>query len=319
MSLQRIITIVSACFCFLSSDLYSQGHYNGGSYNANDFFIPPASGWVFSLYYSYADMNYHNHSGKRAENIMISENPPLSLKAEQNVTTESIIPMLIYFGKNKIINARWGVLALPSINNPTSGIALDFYSGQTKLINRTVNFRSYGFGDFYLQPIWLTWENKRLSTTVSYGFWAPTGKYKANDPENLGLGYWSHNIRGASRYKASSKINVMGALTYEFNSGQKGTDFKEASHLTLDTGVSYNFPAGHEIGILGFGNIQLEDDKGTKASLEKDTTYGLGIYGSYWIIPGKLGTLARVTNNFFTQNRFGGISFQIGVNYLFFK
>jgi hypothetical protein len=147
----------------------------------------------------------------------------------------------------------------------------------------------------------------------------PTGKYQVNDPENVGLGYWSHNFRVASRYKPNAKISLTGALTYELNGKQKDVDFTEASHLTFDYAASYNFTMGHEVGIMGFGAWQTGNDKGEKAVLLKDQIYGLGLYGSYWFVPGKFGVLGRVLNNFGTRNRYGGFAFQIGLNYLLFN
>lgn len=302
-----------------SSNSYAQVHYIGGIFNPNDYFVSSTSGWVFSMYYSYSQMDYYNASGDKSDIIEINQNPPFSVEVVQKVKTHSVIPMIIYFGKGKIMNANWGLMALPMVNNPNANIALDFYLDQTSASSESINIKSFGFGDFYLQPIWLTWEKNKLSTTFSYGLWIPVGKYETNNPENVGLGYWSHNFRVATRYKPSAKFSFTGAVTFELNSKQKGVDFTEAPHLTFDYGGSYNFQMGHEIGFFGFGNWQTGNDKGEKAVVLKDQYYGLGIYGSYWFVPGKFGALARLSDNFGIQNRFGGFSFQVGINYLLFN
>lgn len=309
-------TLLSLIILLASSNLSGQGHYNGGSFNPNDYFVPASTGWIFSLYYSYSQMDYYNNSGEKADVIEINQDPPVSVQIGQKVETQSAIPMIIYFGKNPVLNAKWGILALPMINNPNANIALDFYTGQTLSGSKTVNFKSFGLGDLYLQPVWLTWGKKKFTTTFSYGAWIPVGKYKINDPENVGMGYWSQNFRLASRYQPVPKLSFTAGVTYELNSKQKGTDFIESSHLTLDYGGSYNFLMGHEIGFFGFGTWQTGNDKGQKAVLNNDQIYGVGIYGSYWFVPGKIGMLSRFTGNFGTQNRFGGLSFQIGINYL---
>jgi hypothetical protein len=227
--------------------------------------------------------------------------------------------MGMYFGKGKFLNARWGVLALPMFNNPNSNIALDFYIGQDTAINQNININSFGLGDFYFQPLWLTWEKSKWAATFSYGFWLPTGKYTVNDPENIGLGYWSHNLRAAGRYKPNATLGFVGAATVELNSNQDGVDFTEAAHFTFDYGASYSFTMGHEVGILGFGGVQLGSDKGEKAFPPKDQYFGVGLYGSYYFIPGRLGVLSRFMHNFGVRNRFGGPSFVIGLNYLLLK
>lgn len=296
-----------------------QGHYNGSSFNTNDYFIPPVSGFVFSLYYSYSDMNYYNGLNKKTDIIEISQNPPFSLQMGQSVKTHSIIPMISYFGKKKLLKAKWGLLMLPMFNNPSANIALDFYAGQTLASSQKIRLKSFGLGDFYLQPLWLTWSKNKLATTLSYGSWIPIGKYKVDDSGNIGLGYWSHNLRYIARYKPKTTFSITAGFTFEFNSKQNGTDFRESPHLTFDYGGSYNFLKGHEVGVYGFGTWGIGKDKGEKALAYNDQIFGIGIYGSYWFIPGKLGMLARTSYNFGTKYRFGGPSFQIGINYLLFN
>ena len=294
----------------------AQGHYAGSSFNPNDYFIPPVSGWVFALYYSYTNMNYYNGAGKKADVIQLSQNPPLNIAVGQQAVTHSAIPMFIRFGKGKILNANWGYLVLPMFNNPNANMALDYYLGQTNVGSQSMKFNSFGLGDMYIQPVWLTWEKKKLSTTFSYGVWLPVGKYEPNSTDNIGMGYWSHNFRVANRYKPSAQYSIMGALTLEVNSQQKGNDFKEAPHLAFDFGGSYSFPKGHEVGLMGYGQWQLGEDQGSKATLPQDRIYSLGTYGAYWIKPGKLSVLGRFNYNFGARNRFAGLSFQLGINFL---
>lgn len=310
--------LLITCLLFLYAwSARAQGHYVGGSFNTNDYFVPPSPGWVFTLYYSYSGTDFHNASGNKADIIQISQNPPVNISLGQKVKTHSIIPMALYFGKGKVLNANWGVLLLPMLNNPNANIALDFYLGQNNVGGRDIDIRSFGFGDMYVQPIWLTWgATRKFTTTFSYGTWIPIGKYQLNNPENVGLGYWSHNLRIAGRYKPKTQWGFTGALTYEINSRQKGVSFTEAPHLSLDLAASYNFPKGHELGLFGFGTWQAGTDKGQKAPVPADRIGGLGIYGSYWIKPGKYGVLTRFTSNLGTRNRYGGAAFQIGLNYL---
>ena len=124
---------LTVLFFVATSNLFAQGHYNGGSFNPNDYFVPSAKGWVFSLYYSYSQMDYYNDYRNKTDVIEINENPPVSVVMGQNVRTHSVIPMISYFGEIKMLKARWGILALPTVNNPNADIALDFYTSQTIL------------------------------------------------------------------------------------------------------------------------------------------------------------------------------------------
>lgn len=310
---------LAVVFLLLTFDIHAQGHYATGSFNPNDYFIPANTGWIFPLYYGYNNSNFYDASGNKSNVIEINQNPPVTIEMGQKVKTHSIFPMAIYFGKGKILNARWGFIVLPIFNNPNANIALDFYLGQDLAGSENIEINSFGLGDFYVQPIWLTWEKNKWSTTFSYGFWMPTGKYTANDPENVGLGYWSHNFRVANRYKPTAQTTLTGALTYEVNQRQKGVDFREAQHLSFDYGASYNFIKGHEIGFFGFGTWQIGDDKGEKAVLTGDQIYGIGAFGAYWLKPGKLSAILRLTKHFAIRNRYGGSAIQVGINYLLLK
>lgn len=296
---------------------FSQGHYNGSSFNPGDYFAPHP-GWIIPVWYGYADMNYHNAAGKKSD-VLINPAPgnPTSLHIKQHVVTQSFILMAIYGGKGKVFGADWGMMVIPTLNSPTADIALDYYSSQTGSGNYVFTNKSLGFGDMYIQPVWLSWTKGKFSYALNYGVWAPTGRYKPHDLDNGGHGYWSHNIRVAGRIKTVSKINVTLAGTLEVNQWQKDTDFKEGSHLTFDLGGSYLLnKRGDEIGLFGNYASQISDDKGTNGGFVSDRITGIGGYGSYWIKPMRIGLMGRITQNFAGKNRFAGTAVQAGVNIL---
>jgi hypothetical protein len=304
---------------FGTRDIMAQGHYQGGSFNPNDYFTPP-HGFIIPAFYGFSNMDFYNAAGKRSD-VLINPVPgnPTSVKLSQNVRTSSFILMLIYGGKKKLLGANWGFMFIPTVNNPTANIALDYFSTQTGSGDTVFKSNSWGLGDLYLQPLWLTWQKNKWSYSFTYGIWAPTGKYKAGDAKNVGLGYWSHNLRGMVRYRPSPKWVITMGPTLELNAKQKDVDFVEAPHLTVDYGAVYNLPKGHEVGLFGFYTTQLGADMGTEGSFLSDRFLGIGAYGSYWIKPGKFGVLARIIQHFGTVNRFSGTAFQVGINTLFLK
>lgn len=296
---------------------YGQGHYNGSSFNPNDYFAPH-EGFIIPVWYGYADMNYYNSQGKKSDQLI---NPvpgnPTSLQIEQQVTTNSFILMAIYGGKGKILNANWGMMIIPTLNSPVANIALDYYSSQTGPGRYVFTNKSIGIGDMYIQPVWLSWKQGKFQYALNYGVWAPTGKYEHGSLDNGGHGYWSHNIRAAVKYKPDAKVNLSVASTLEVNQWQKNTNFKEGSHLTFDAGGSYLLNSrGDEVGLFGHYSWQISNDKGTEGSFLSDQIAGVGGFVSYWIVPHKIGLMARITQNFAVENRFGGIAFQTGVNFL---
>lgn len=295
----------------------AQGHYNGSSFNPNDYFAPH-SGWIIPVWYGYADMDYYNAFGRKSDQLINpSSTHPTELNIKQNVKTHSFILMAIYGGKGKIMGANWGMMIIPTLNSPNADIALDYYSNQTGSGSYVFTNKSIGLGDMYIQPIWLSWTKGKFSYALNYGVWAPTGKYKPNDLDNGGHGYWSHNIRVAGKMKPTSTTNISVATTLEVNQWQKDTDFKEGSHLTIDAGGSKVLDSrSDEIGIFGHYTTQVGDDKGANSGFASDKIAGIGAFGSYWIIPMRIGLMARVTQNFGAENRFSGTAIQVGLNFL---
>lgn len=315
MIMKKIISCI--VFLFSGTLIFGQGHYNGSSFNPNDYFAPHA-GWIIPVWYGYANMDYHNAAGKKSDQLI---NPapgnPTDLKIKQNVVTNSFILMAIYGGKGKILGANWGMMIIPTLNSPTANIALDYYSSQTGSGTYVFTNKSIGIGDMYIQPVWLSWTKGKFSYALNYGVWAPTGKYKPHDLDNGGHGYWSHNIRVAGKMKPTSKTNISLATTLEVNQWQKDTDFKEGTHLTIDAGGSHVLNSrGDEMGVFAHYATQVGDDKGTNGGFASDQIAGIGAFGSYWIVPMKIGVMARVTQNFAAENRFGGTAIQAGVNIL---
>lgn len=313
--MKKLITLffaLSTC-----STVFSQGHYTGSSFNPGDYYAPHA-GFIIPVWYGYANMNYHNASGKKSDQLI---NPapgnPTSLQIKQNVVTNSFILMAIYGGKKKILGANWGVMMIPMLNSPTANIALDYYSSQTGPGSYVFTNKSLGFGDMYIQPVWLSWTEGKWSYAINYGVWAPTGRYKPHDLDNGGHGYWSHNIRLATRVKPVTGVSISLATTLEVNRWQKDTDFKEGSHFTVDLGGSYLLnKRGDEVGLFSHYTSQVSDDKGSNGGFVSDHIAGIGGYGSYWIKPGRIGLMGRITQNFAVKNRFGGTAVQAGVNFL---
>lgn len=308
---------VIASMCLTCSTAFGQGHYGGASFNPGDYFVPPASGFILPVYYSYMKQNFYNSAGKKSD-VLINPRPddPTSLNIGQSVSTNSAIIMAMYAGRQKILNASWGMMLIPILSSPTANIALDYYSTQTGSGVKRFQSNSFGFSDLYFQPIWLSWEEKKWTYSFTYGVFLPIGKYKAGDMKNVGLGYFSQDIRVATRFKPTGQWTVSLAATIELNSKQRGVDFREAPHFTADYGGSYTFLKGHEIGAYGYYTTQMGHDKGTEGLRLSDRIFGIGAYGSYWFIPGKFGILGRVVQNLGARNRFGGFTATVGLNLL---
>ena len=74
-----------------------------------------------------------------------------------------------------------------------------------------------------MQPLTLGWKLKRADVLVGYAFMAPTGRYTPGASDNVGSGYWGHNlVTGSTVYLTKNKGTTADLFTdWEFNHGEK--------------------------------------------------------------------------------------------------
>jgi hypothetical protein len=115
-------------------------------------------------------------------------------------------PGVIWVSDWKILGAQYGVLLAPSFANASLEATLSTATGR----GGSVDTASCNVGDLLVQPVWLGWTLTHWDFAFAYGFYAPTGKYntetvtlpggrtvKVEAPDNIGYGFWTHQLQGA--------------------------------------------------------------------------------------------------------------------------
>lgn len=273
------------------------GHYAPGVMGIRDF-IMPAPGFYGALYsYKYTTQQVNNADGDEIKSITINPGPgpgtTLDLNVDVNVGV--IAPTLIWVSDWKILGASYGAYITPAVSNTSIGASLSIYTGS----GRSSKESEIGFGDLYVQPLWLTWTKEHFDFAFAYGFYAPVGKYEtvsvtlpivgpitAEAADNIGLGFWTHQFQGAASWYpwADRRMAIAGALTYELHGNKKEYDFKPGSNLSLNWGISQYLPLQKdqklllEIGPAGYSSWQVTEDSGDDAAntLTKDNVSGIG-------------------------------------------
>jgi len=122
---------------------------------------------------------------------------------------------------------------------------------------------SIGIGDTYVQPIWLGWQGERYDFALAAGAYLPTGKYDAEDGESIGLGFWTGQLQSSAYwYLDEARASALEfAVTYEFHGEQDDTDITPGDHVSLEYGFSQYLSERIEVGILGYSQWQVEQDK----------------------------------------------------------
>ena len=91
----------------------------------------------------------------------------------------------------------FGALYAAYFGLPVAGSSVQAALSTTTSQGIKIDDSSWGLGDIYLRPIWLGWNTKHFGTSLSYGIYAPTGKYDVGANDNIGLGFWTHEFEAA--------------------------------------------------------------------------------------------------------------------------
>jgi hypothetical protein len=175
-----------------------------------------------------------------------------------------------------------------------------------------------GLADLYAIPVNLTWHlNSMWAVSAQYAFWAPVGEYSPTRSDNVGLGYWSHDIRGTVSFfpLGNPGLLISASVLEEVNGRKQGYDLRPAPHTVVELGVSQAFSESFMVGLLAGGIWETGDASGSDAAEDgRDRMINTSLEASYWFIPGQLGAMARVTQELHARDRFQGTTYTVGIN-----
>lgn len=287
-------------------------HYVGGSFNPRDFFVPPGDKAVYIVapyVAGFSSTALRDSAGNELNSL-----GPLNL--DLDVDTWQTMVMFIGNPGKKILGGDYGFMAMLAYGETTVAGRLS----QTRNGGASFNSKTTGVMDLMVQPLMLTWTSGRWDRAINYTFWAPTGKF---DPAGggVGLGYWTHLVRGSVSYAFDDyRLRTLTLTTsLDFKSEKKGLDLRPGTHLNVEGGYNRVVSAAVQWGVFGWGTWQVTDDSGSAASLPRvhDRVFGAGAYASYWFQPGKTGALLRYTRQFGARDQFEGDTVALGVNLIF--
>ena len=210
---------------------------------------------------------------------------PLNVTGELGV--KAFFPTVFVVTDRKLFGANYGFMVSPPfINTRYESPRFDVDSG-------------LGLTDMYIVPLHLGWHQPRADVSVSYGMYAPTGRYEADGDDNVGLGMWSHEIAAGITAYLDDEKNWHAATTmfYELHSKKKDSDTKVGDLVTLEGGFGRSF-------IQGAGSVGVAYFAQWKATA--DTLTGLpGL-----LLPGKnkvFGIGPELTMPFFASGPWAGL------------
>ncbi len=240
-----------------------------GLVNPTDLFMPPKEigQFAYAQYQAlYTTDTFRDARGRKVDSISTPLPPGMGREVDLDLDVDSwtIAPLLLWAPDWDVLGGRYGAAVLIPFGNPTVGAVLQTEVG----FGLQAETSNVGIADMYVQPIWLQWSVSRLDLTFAYGFYAPTGEYQYGAADNIGLGFWSHQLQTAWRWAIDEERSFLAllALTGEINHNKEGADVVPGSHLTLNWEIAKTFWTDWlQIGLTGYDSWQVSDDSGSDA------------------------------------------------------
>ncbi len=170
---------------------------------------------------------------------------------------------IFYVPKVKVLGGRLAFSAiLPAAN------------GSATVPQFGVSAGGYGYADTWLQPFTLGWKKARTEFSLGYGLTIPTGRYVDGATNNIGSGYWGHNLLSNwTVYLTKNKTTTANLTTvWEIHSTKDGSHITPGQAFSVEWGIGQMIPLDKrftklfQIGLVGYDQWRVTDDSGTIAA-----------------------------------------------------
>ena len=282
------------------------GHYAPGVVSIRDLAVPPVPGFFYAQYNAYYSADrYVDGDGNSRLNF---ETEGGEIKLDTDVDVLAIAPVFLWSTSKKILGANYAFYVVPQVGKSSLSAKLSVLDQVGKNDDDSI-----GIGDTYVQPIWLGWQGERYDFALGAGAYLPTGKYDAEDGESIGLGFWTGQLQSSAYwYLDEARASALEfAVTYEFHGEQEDTDITPGDHVSLEYGFSQYLSERIEVGISGYSQWQVEQDKRpmmTELAPDpnaKGEVHGFGLEAAYWFTS-QLNVSLRYTKEYESKARLQG-------------
>jgi len=242
-----------------------QGHYSAMPLGVRDTAMPPVNGFFtafFDMYYgsnTFKDRDANklgpiSVSGTAQRDLtVLGQSVPITitgnLNADIDVDLNMFMQLVAFIWKPdvKLLGADYAFMALPSWGYTRVDVKTKANAAGTIQVGSRVNTISAsmtskimdqdtGFGDLYVQPIWLNWKGKNYEIGGSYGLWCPTGYYDKDNIANVGYGFLTQQLQATGYYYPFGKHTTALMLrpTWEWNTKKIDKDVQPGQVCTLE-------------------------------------------------------------------------------------
>lgn len=296
---------------------FELSHYAPGIPNIHDYFLPPPE--AGEIIYAQYNVYYHSDTirdleGDEVDSVTLTGPTGIPRTIDLNVDIDQfwLVPTFVWAPNWNVLGGRYGAYIAIPVGNPSVEANVESERGR----GRSAGTEVWDIGDIFVQPLWLMWtlprEGRRpmIDLVAAYGFDAPTGRYHAHAADNVGWGFWEHQIQLPLRVSFDEKHTSTFVLanTFEVGHNKKGVDVVPGAHYTLNWGFTQRF-FDHwlEAGAVGYDTFQISNDSGDDADpTGQDQLHGAGVQlgvpklGLSFKYYREFGAVDRVEGDFYT-------------------
>jgi len=286
------------------------GHYSPAIADIRDYMMPAKPGFYFKEYdLFYTTHTFKDRNGDSVKSFPLPGGGTATPKIDVNLFV--LAPTFMWLPDWDVLGGHYGAYIIPTFGNTSLGASLRTETG----FGRSVDDSSFGVGDLFVEPLWLGWNREHWDFNVGYGFYAPVGKYDSGAADNIGLGFWSHQLQGAvAWYPVKDRTTaIVAAVTYEFNQEVKDSDITPGQRLSINLGADQLVPLGAsgfvlDLGAGLYGQWQTTNDTGSEALQPgvHDQVYGIGPEIGLIYVPWEAAATLKWQHEFLAHNRFEG-------------
>jgi hypothetical protein len=231
-------------FLIYASPVFAQemGSYPNGSEGIKVASLPPP-GFYWRNYFSYYSANeIMDNNGNEA---------PIGFKANVFAWTQRIV----WVTDMKVLGGNYGINFLLPLLTKNISIQSAGISDSRK-----------GFGDIVIDQV-LGWSGERYIIPLAFAITFPTGKYDKTKPGLPGQNFYTYMFTlGISYDLNDGKDWTFSILSrYEIHSKKGSEDVIAGNDFHFEWSLSRNFERVWDVGIVGFCQWQVTDDKGKDA------------------------------------------------------
>jgi len=280
-------------------------HYQPGVSNIRDFFLA-TPGFAYAQYNTY----YASNTLKDPNGVTVDADTIAGFVADET-RVFTIAPELSWNPGLELLGLAYTFVVSPSFANS--------HVGAHREGGGELEQDQFGNGDLMVQPLWIGGGWKHTYLSGGYAFYAPIGKYTPNAPDNIGLGFWSHQLQFGGYYlpNANEGTVVMLMTTYEFAGEQEGTDITPGDHLSLEWGLGQKLGTRWRLGGSGYLQWQVTGATGVPDPDARDRVYAAGGQVAFWPIIERFYLSGRLLAEFGARDRFQGLLGTFSLAYTF--